>query len=94
MNLIELLLRYRLERRIEMFEREREEQRQRQQRRMEKQQKEQEEYLRKQKVIGSRKKLTVKLEVMTWPLFETSYSWPAELCDWFLIVFPVKVCYR
>lgn len=41
---------YRLERRIEMFEREREEQKQRQHRRLEKQQKEQEEYLRKQKV--------------------------------------------
>lgn len=41
---------YRLERRIEMFERERDDQRQRQQKRIEKQQKEHEEYLRKQKV--------------------------------------------
>ncbi|KAL4233546.1 Mllt4p [Mactra antiquata] len=39
----------RLERRIEMFERERDDQRLRQQRRLEKQQKEQEDYLRKQK---------------------------------------------
>ncbi|KAH3729845.1 hypothetical protein DPMN_055823 [Dreissena polymorpha] len=40
----------RLERRIEMFERDREEQKQRQQRRLEKQQREQEEHFRKQKV--------------------------------------------
>jgi len=41
---------FRLERRIEMFEREREDHRQRQQKRLEKQQREQEEYLKKQKV--------------------------------------------